>query len=349
MKDKDTPLKLVRMWDKMSKDVYKRLEDMRAQFAAEGEEWPEWCDMPINVAAHLLIGEEGLTPQSSANICAELTACYLWRKNKVVYWFDDTLAQVLYAQAQDVKEQERLPVELLTKLPFSCVYVKAPDIVENSDGFWAWLDYDVFRKGTELRMQWVTKSFENSIPLTLHILPEASIMECIRDTFSESMKWLPDELKNLDFNDEVLKSIYKPTMIGVQMLLYLTAQNSEIVEIRKKSRPQKKAEENSKKPLKEIKDEASEVSEYRVGVKMGRAIWKAMEYYERNPENKGTGKKVAPHMRRGHWHHYWKGPKAGKRELILRWTAPMMINAKDGATAKNVVIYPLKGEKKTED
>lgn len=345
MKDKETPLKLVRSLEKMSNGVYKRLEDARARFIAEGYEWPEWCDMPINVASDFLVQEKGLSGQEAANICAELTACYLWRKNKVVYWFDDILAQVLYAQSRDLKEQERLPVELLMKLPFPCVYIKAPDIIKNTDGFWAWMDYDVFKKGAELRMQWVSKTYDASIPLVLHILPEKSVMDCLRDTFSVIKEHFIDELKEMDFNDEAIQTIFEPTMIGVEMLLYLTAQNSEISEVRKKAR-QKQSDERITRSANEIRDQANEVMEYRVGVRMGREIHKAMQYYESNPDSTSTGRKVAPHMRRGHWHHYWRGPKTGKRELVLHWTAPIMVNAKDGMIAKDVVVYPVKANQK---
>lgn len=337
MKDKETPLKLVRSLEKMSNGVYKRLEDTRARFVVEGREWPEWCDMPINVASNFLVKEERMSFQDAASMCAELTACYLWRKNKVIYWFDDILAQVLYAQSKDLKEQEQLPVELLMKLPFPCIYIKAPDIIEDTDGFWAWIDYDVFSKGVELRMQWVYKAYDASIPLVLHILPGKSVMDCIQDTFSAVKEHFPDALKELDFNDEAVKAIFEPTMIGVEMLLYLTAQNSEIVEIKKKAR-QKQPDEHIDKSANEIKDEANEVMEYRVGVKMGREIRKAMQYYERNPDGKSTGRKVAPHMRRGHWHRFWRGPMKGKRELILKWLPPIMVNAEDGDEAKNVVV-----------
>lgn len=36
-----------------------------------------------------------------------------------------------------------------------------------------------------------------------------------------------------------------------------------------------------------------------------------------------------PHMRRGHWHHFWTGPKnePENRLLVLRWLSPMVIAA----------------------
>lgn len=39
-----------------------------------------------------------------------------------------------------------------------------------------------------------------------------------------------------------------------------------------------------------------------------------------------------PHMRAGHWHHYWYGPKdSDNRELIARWVEPVHVNMNRGA------------------
>lgn len=40
---------------------------------------------------------------------------------------------------------------------------------------------------------------------------------------------------------------------------------------------------------------------------------------------------MRPHMRRGHWHHYWVGSRDNdeERKLILKWVAPIMINVLD--------------------
>ena len=38
--------------------------------------------------------------------------------------------------------------------------------------------------------------------------------------------------------------------------------------------------------------------------------------------------KVAAHVRRGHYHHFWQGSrKDGTRKLILKWVAPIFVNA----------------------
>lgn len=39
----------------------------------------------------------------------------------------------------------------------------------------------------------------------------------------------------------------------------------------------------------------------------------------------GGGGTKRPHMRRGHWHTYWRGPRKGKRVQTIKWVLPTMI------------------------
>ena len=64
-------------------------------------------------------------------------------------------------------DAEVLPVELLMHPPYHIFYVKAR--VDDADGFFYWLDYDI----TEMRILWLFQS------QTMLIMPEKSIKECI--------------------------------------------------------------------------------------------------------------------------------------------------------------------------
>ena len=94
-----------------------------------------------------------------------------------------------------------------------------------------------------------------------------------------------------------------------------------------------------KKEMRLIKDKASEVKEFTVGVRIGGAIRK----YKTAPQNKptGTGSAKRPHSRRGHWHHYWTGPMSGERKLVFQWTAPTFIHP-DAPKDDNVIVFPVK-------
>ena len=122
MKERDTPLKLVRLWEKMLPGIYKTLDGLKAAKGSEELDWPDSCDLPIGAAFACLVEQEQLTPPEAAIAAAELTACYTWRKNKIVFSFDQDFAQMLVQQVDDVKDTDVLPTEIIFHLPYPCIY-----------------------------------------------------------------------------------------------------------------------------------------------------------------------------------------------------------------------------------
>ena len=91
-----------------------------------------------------------------------------------------------------------------------------------------------------------------------------------------------------------------------------------------------------------IQDKAREVKSFSVGIRIGAAIRKAQRKPPADPDaEKGTGSAKRPHSRRGHWHHYWTGPKDGDRKLVLKWTAPTFIHA-DDIDDNIITFHPVK-------
>ena len=73
MKDRDTPLPLVRKWEKMLPGVYAQMDHLH-QAKADGEiRWPDYCQLPIGAAFTLLQNQEGL---SAAHAAAGLLAVF---------------------------------------------------------------------------------------------------------------------------------------------------------------------------------------------------------------------------------------------------------------------------------
>ena len=81
-----------------------------------------------------------------------------------------------------------IPAELLMHLPYPCIYVKAPGLVEHVDGFFVWVDYDVNRGGPELRVQWMMDNMEHTMAQALHIGDGWTIHDCKK---SEGVTCLP--------------------------------------------------------------------------------------------------------------------------------------------------------------
>lgn len=104
-------------------------------------------------------------------------------------------------------------------------------------------------------------------------------------------------------------------LIALQFILYLASENADIQDIPQSQPPR------PRKKRGQILDKASEVKEKATGVRIGNAIRK-IKLPSHSSSQGGTGAKVRPHSRRGHWHHYWTGPRDGDRRLVLKWTGP---------------------------
>lgn len=332
MKDRDTPLALVRYWRKISPQCFEQLDACRAAKDDGVMQWPDYCALPINAAHSYLVACEGLTPEEAGVLCAELTACYVWRQNKIIYAYDPAMAALLAEQAEEISDHDVLPAALLLHLPYPCIYIKAPGILEHTDGFWAWIDYDAKRNAPELRIQWVLNDLRHSFPQVMHIIPGGTIEDCFLDTVraTEEYKTAPVDISRpADSSRIILKAI--------QLILYLVADNAEIED---EPAPVRVADSKKKNP-RIVQDKASEVKAKSVGIRIGNAIRREQFRASAGAKVPATGNTKRPHMRRGHWHHYWTGPKNGDRILKLKWTAPTMIHA-DAGSDDNVVVYPVK-------
>ena len=313
-----TPLDLVRQWTQRMPGCYDQLDELRS--AKEDMFWPDYCELPICVAYVYLLGTTELSG---------LIACWLWRKNKVIYRFDEDLTDTL--AAQDLEDTDILPMELLLHPPYPAVYIKAPNLVAGRDGFFYFIDYDVNANQPEMRLLWI--SDEGPIPQVMHLLPGRTIKECVENTLND-MKDRFLSMNDIDtsFVDAMYKAV-KPEMTNaITLFLYLVSQNADITD----DQPYKK----KRRPY--IADTKQEIHTYSVGLRIGAVIRKVAHG---SAEGTGLGSRKRPHSRRGHWHHYWVGPKED-RKLILKWLAPMYINADYAEfNEDDVVVYPVKAPK----
>lgn len=326
MTDKDTPLRLVRREPKWFPGIWEALDACR-EAKAEGEmDWPDYCHLPIGAAHTALVDMYGLSNEQAAQLCAELTACYTWRQSRVIYNFDPDLAEALAAQAESMEDTDVLPVELLLHLPYSCIYIKAPGVLdEHLDGCFVWIEHDINREAPELRVQCVLDGYEYSVPLVLHLV-SGTILDCIQDTNTEIAK----HTDNPEMQASGVEDI-RMLLTAIQLLLYLVSDNAEVEETPRLARKRG----NGAPSRSQDEDKMSNVQANDVGFRIGSAI-RASRY----ASHKGTGKAKRPHSRRGHWHHYWAGAQGTpERRLILKWTAPTFVH---GVNGEEITVYPVK-------
>lgn len=205
---------------------------------------------------------------------------------------------------------------------------------------------------TERRKNRLLRGYTFSVQLGESV---ANVLERTKNMSEALLKDKPDaskmnkeEFENFMNNDNglslLLTSLSKETNRAVfnffpgliQMLLYLCAENAEIVE-----NEQQKIIYRQPGPTAFIKDRLREVRQWDVGVKTSEILYrewkkktnKSFEDQEietdkaRTEVHKGTH--VATHMRKAHWHHFWTGSHSEPttRKLILRWVNPVMVNA----------------------
>lgn len=338
MKDRETPLKLVRLWSKMAPGIYEALDHLHSLNGQADLHWPDYCVLPIGAAFTCLTKQHGLTDNQAAQVAAELIACWTWRQNKVIYAFDVDFAATLAAQAEDIADTDQLPTELLYRLPYPCIYIKA-NIFDQFDGFWCWIEHDLNTNRAEFRIQWVDVSMEKSFSVVLHLIPGATLADCVIDTVKESLSHRKLDIRpaTIEMDDNLRQEAIEMILKPMQLVLYLLAERAEVDE-----RP-KVVVKKEKNGVRIVQDKAGEIREYDVGIRIGSAIRQYRMASQDKPAVSGTGSAKRPHSRRGHWHHYWTGPKTGDRKLVLRWTAPTFIHSELGKSDNEIVVFPVKG------
>lgn len=347
MKNKTTPapLKLVKKWKQAVPNIYDDLDEIQHLKTSRAIQWPDYCELPIGATAAYMESSGKFSDFECTILASEITACWTWRRNKIVYDFDENLAAVLAEQSEDMRDTDVLPVDLFFALPFPCCYIKAP-IFDGFDGFWVWIEFDLNEIRNELRIQLVSEDGKSSVPSVLHLYPGHTLKECRISTEKTISK---NAGTHYSFSKTELDRVLKP----LQLVLYLLSENAEIDQSDQETRTDEKQkvdhvekEQNNAdvekiKTPKSIKDQYKEIHSNDVGVYFGAAFRSSRNSYNSEPGEKlaATGRKTRPHVRRGHWHHYWYG-KAGDRKLKLKWTAPILVNANLGEIG--TVIIPVK-------
>lgn len=124
---------------------------------------------------------------------------------------------------------------------------------------------------------------------------------------------------------------------ALQMVFYILSINSDIEENstqKKIYRPSLSPETNHS--AQKVKDKYSEVRMWDVGFRIGASVRANRQTKEVSAAtHQGSHSSKRPHIRRGHWHNFWVGPKSNKdgngagrqteRKLVLRWIPPTFI------------------------
>ncbi len=332
------PLVLLREYSRDLPRAWRQLADMRERRGKDLPWWPDWCYVPI--AGAIAVVTEGaplpLGPAEKAKMLAHppaiVAALAAWRMTKGIYRFDPTLLE----EVANMPLDGNLPAQVFLSLPEWCVYIETPGLVFRAvrhdisrvDGFFAHLEYDVNHNRSELRLVLYmpdagAQGFTPWLPFPVH-LGEWSVEEAVRRTFRAAQVdvWplTPDE------EGETVAGMAAAITPFINLVLYICSANADFGDERP-THPSQRPPADKKKKL--VAAEQPRI--WDVGIRLGPALRRAQTTTSSSPtatERSQTSRaSPRPHWRRGHWHHYWTGPrsKPEERKLIVHWLPPIPV------------------------
>ena len=230
-----------------------------------------------------------------------------WRMSKQIFEMDAELCDILMATD---KIEDEIPSEIVERLIYDCFYVKLPDkyipvsTIRNASGEYTGYVIDGFF------YQVIGKS------IIIVVMFTSGHTQSLGFDLYEGLSLK----ESIDRHMEVSSDVYKLINFFIQIVLYLCADNADI----KENDAQKQI---YKAPVKKIKDSYSEMRKWDVGFRYGKAIKRTRQTERKAVPHEGSHARKRTHVRRGHYHHFWRGSKDGERQLILKWISPVVVNA----------------------
>lgn len=252
---------------------------------------------------------------------ARLSAIGMWRYSQGIYRYD---ADLLAALADSDLSGE-LPSNLFRRLPEWCVYIETPGLTlldSELYGFWAHLEWDFNLQREELRL--VMNTDLGLFVQPLH-LGNWSIEEALHKTLEFTVANAQEHgLTGLgDMDILARRSLLAELKPLISILLYLCSEEPDFDPSRTPQfRPSRPALKNGKRGRYIFTPDKPKV--FPVGGRVGPMLRNAIEYDV-------TGRTVKAHLRRGHWHGFWKGPRTGIRNFIYHWISPLIVVGKKQA------------------
>ena len=244
----------------------------------------------------------------------------LWAKSRHVYRYDNTLSNELAEEGLPGK----IPVEVLRMLPYPVMFVEAPTFLATdavgrieAKGFFCFIES--WSGEEKLAFQYVLKNGEAS-----YISFSLEGKETLADILAEI-----DELLVVSVEDEngcitTGGNLSADCLAhAINLVLYINSENADT--------------ETVYVPTGQTqKHKASQAEIVAVGARVGPALGEARVAYVADDAGlPATGKKKAPHIRRGHMHCYVGRHKDGTRTYTVKWQPPMSVGF--GEVAETVV------------
>ena len=309
------------------RDPWKTVDALCAKRRELGN-WPDWCFFPSALVPNIVARGARILTFEEHQLIPFVGALTAWRATQGIYSFDPSIFDALWK----TPVTGGIPIEVLYHLPEWCVYIPTPDKAWKGkplNGFFAHLDYDPITKRTDLRflLDLTTPDGKNEAFCVPIRLDRSSIAESMEDTLrvpysNRSIAAPMTEQDKANFRRDV------PSLVS--LVLYLCSESAEI------RHPQLGTRSPGKPPLEHTKRgprifAPDRPTQWQVGYRLGAALRAAAAEYDRDDsEPTGGHASPRPHVRRAHWHTFWKGHRdqPESRVASLQWLHPILVNAK---------------------
>jgi hypothetical protein len=318
---------------KMYPKAWSQIDEFRAGRGKDLPMWPDWCFAPLAAWYSIVsadAGRQALDVRLIGDV-GRLAAIGAWRVTQGIYRFDPALYEAIIATPVDGD----LPCDVLYRLPEWCAYIETQEMSWADSqlyGVFVHLEWDANTERHELRLLMDSEAI--LAPLPLHI-GAWSLKEAVERMSREAATQGAIRGMSLPAGAITgeLSNMLEPIM---SLILYLCSANAEISTGARPTNPEPKRTKNGWRLF-----PADKPKTWDVGVRIGAALRRAYHQSETGGTAGQDGPR--PHIRRAHWHGYWKGPRntPEARKLDLKWLPPIAVNVE--ATEDLVpVVRPIK-------
>ena len=321
------PVRLLQAINKNSKwdGLWKKIDDYRH---AERKNWPAWCFLPVEGWRVLVRQSEPqylqpvLTPVLLGRInmyAMVLAAVGSWRPTQDIFVFDN---EAFEAVAKSDTEAH-ISVENLLRLPAWSVYIRWR--TDAYDGFFATLEYRVSTSEKYLALTFLNDT-EGGLPKPFSVRIPLQKSQSVSEAL-DSLRAVCREDASRAGVSSVMQEVYfdeinkDDVAVAVSLVLYLCSEYPEIDGLTATpsiNHPQPQRVKNGWRIFPPAKPKLHAVAE-----KIGYAI----REYQVQDRRELSGRKLPPHIRRGHFARYWYGPRNSPHRCYdFRWIPPLPIN-----------------------
>ena len=305
------------------------------------EKWPRWCFVPFSVWASSFVRSES-NLQKVNEITSGVTIIP-WRYSRSIYRFDPDV----YRELVETSFSGDIPQEVLLRLPEWSVFVEMQE--ESVFGFFASLDYASPERAellfvfciegrlTPFNIRLSSGTIENSFAQTLKEF-EALVGDN-NELKADYTKVLGPNSSHVKFDGgvdgvrkeltEVLGEDLSLVKKALSLILYICSDEAEI-----RDRDAPDWEPGYPRPKMTKGQERLFPADRNRIVDVGRELGAMLRDDAAKSEPCApTGRTVRPHLRRGHWHGFWTGPRKENRDqqkFVLKWLPPLFVHGRGG-------------------